>query len=301
MLNEVLQGLNQKPKTLPCKYFYDDKGSELFRQICKLDEYYLTRTEIEIMKEFSNEMAEIIGKDCLIIELGCGNSTKIHLLLDCLQNPAAYVPIDISENTLKNFVDNFKNNYSKLKIIPLCVDYTKEFAIPFNNETKKIVYYPGSNIGNFNKQETYNILKIIHNLCGKNGALLIGIDLKKDKVTLEKAYNDKKGITAEFNLNILNHINNKLNTNFNLNDFEHKAIYNEKDGQIEMYLISKCKQEVKINGKNILFDENESILTEISRKYDIDEFKVLVKDFFDVEKVWTDKDNKFGVLFLRAK
>jgi len=302
MLNEVLQGLNQKPKTLPCKYFYDDKGSELFRQICELDEYYLTRTEIEIIKEFSNEMAEIIGYNCLIIELGCGNSTKIHLLLDRLQNPVAYVPIDISENTMKNFVDNLKNNYPKLKIIPLCVDYTKEFEIPDLNikDSKKIVYYPGSNIGNFNKQETYNILKIIHNLCGKNGALLIGIDLKKDKTTLESAYNDRKGITAEFNLNILRHINNELNANFDINNFEHKAVYNEKHGQIEMYLISECKQEVKINDKVIYFDENESILTEISIKYNIDEFKVLVKDFFDVEKVWTDIDNKFGVLFLKV-
>jgi len=301
MLNEVLQGLNQKPKTLPCKYFYDEAGSKLFEQICELDEYYLTRTEIEIMKEFSNEIAKIIGDNCLIIEFGCGNSTKINLLLNHLQNPAAYVPIDISKNALKNFVDNLKNDYPKLNIIPLCVDYTKEFAIPFNNETKKIVYYPGSNIGNFNIVETYNILKIIHNLCGKHNGLLIGIDLKKDKATLENAYNDKKGATAEFNLNILNHINNKLNTDFNLNNFEHKAIYNEKESQIEMRLYSKCDQELKIGNETILFNKNESILTEISRKYNIDEFKALAKDFFDVEKVWTDKDNKFAVLFLRAK
>ena len=130
MLNEVLQGLNQKPKTLPCKYFYDEKGSKLFEQICKLDEYYLTRTEIEIMKEFSNEMAKLIGDNCLIIEWGCGNSTKINLLLNHLQNPVAYAPIDISKNALKNFVDNLKNNYPKLKIMPLCVDYTKEFETP---------------------------------------------------------------------------------------------------------------------------------------------------------------------------
>ena len=299
MLIEVLNDLSQNPKTLPCKYFYDEKGSELFEQICELDEYYLTRTEVEIMKAYGYDMAKTLGDNYTIIELGCGNSDKIKLLFDHLI-PTSYVAVDISKSALAQFVKSLQSKFPKLNIVPICADYTKEFIIPDSN-TKKIVYYPGSNIGNFNKSETFKILKIIHNIVGKDGGLLIGIDLKKDKATLENAYNDKKGITAEFNLNILNHINHHLDSNFDINNFEHKAIYNEKQGQIEMYLVSKCKQQVKINDKTILFDENEPVLTEISKKYNINEFKETVKDFFIVEKVWTDKNNKFGILFLRAK
>jgi len=303
MLKEVLNGLNQNPKTLPCKYFYDEKGSELFEQICKLDEYHLTRTEIEIMKNHSSEMARIIGENSLIIELGCGNSNKIKLLLDHLESTAVYIPIDISENTLKNFVDALQTNYPKLKIVPICTDFSREFNIPELNisYSKKIVYFPGSTINNIGHDYRYKLLKHIRATCGQNGGLLIGVDLKKNKAVLEAAYNDKKGITAKFNLNILNHINNQLNSDFNVNNFRHKAIYNEKESQIEMYLISKCKQEVKINDEIIYFDENESILTEISRKYDINEFKEWVSDFFEVQKIWADKEIKFAVFFLSAK
>ncbi|MCH8004010.1 MAG: L-histidine N(alpha)-methyltransferase [Nanoarchaeota archaeon] len=302
MLSEVLQGLSQNPKTLPCKYFYDEKGSEIYKQIIELEEYYLVRTEQEIMKNNIQEIIRTLSDDCFIIEFGCGSSSRICLLLDHM-SPAAYIPIDISKNALMQFVKSLKDKYPKLKIVPVCTDYTQEFNIPNLNidYSKKIIYYPGSNIGNFKKLETFKILKIIHNLCRPNGGLLIGIDLKKDKATLEKAYNDTKGITAQFNLNILNHINNELGSNFNIDNFRHKAIYNEKKGQIEMHLFSKIDHEVKIGNQTILFEKNESILTEISCKYDINEFKELVKDFFEVQNVWTDKDNKFGVLFLKAK
>jgi len=302
MLNEVLHGLTQKQKTLPCKYFYDEKGSKLFEQICELDEYYLTRTEIGIMKENASEMVKVLGENCLIIELGCGNSTKVLLLLDHLQNLKAYVAVDISKNALAQFAELLQSKYPKLKIIPICTDYTQEFNIPNLNidYSKKIVYYPGSNIGNFAKSDLNKILKIIHDLCGKNGGLLIGIDLKKDKATLENAYNDIKDINAEFNINILNHINNELGSNFNIDNFRHKAIYNEKEGQIEMHLFSKIDHEVKMGNKTISFKKNESILTEVSCKYDINEFKELVSEFFEVQNIWIDKDNKFGVLFLKA-
>jgi len=303
MQNEVLQGLIQYPKTLPCKYFYDDKGSRLFEQICKLDEYYLTRTEIEIMKENSAEMADIIGEKCLIIELGCGNSDKIQILLNHLNNPAAYVAIDISKNALMEFVTSLHNKNPKLKIFPIFADYTQEIKFPDidYSYSKRIVYYPGSNIGNFGRKEIHKILKIIHKLCGQDGSLLIGIDLKKDKSTLERAYNDKKGITAKFNLNILDNINHKLNSNFNIDNFQHKAIYNEIEGQIEMYLISKINQEVKIGDQNFIFDKKEQVLTEVSCKFTIKEFKNLVKDFFEVKNVWTDIKNEFAVIYLDAK
>ena len=301
MQNEVLQGLGHHQKTLPCKYFYDENGSKLFEQICKLQEYYLTRTEIAIMKEYASEMAKGLGENCCIIELGCGNSTKIHLLLNHLINPMAYIAIDISKNALTQFVKILQNSFPKLNIVPICTDYTQELNTPNLDYSKKIVYYPGSNIGNFSRSETYKVLKIIHKLCGQNDSLLIGIDLKKDKVTLENAYNDKKNITAEFNLNILTHINNTLDCNFNINNFRHKAIYNEQESQIEMHLFSKIDHEVKIGNDTISFKKNESILTEVSCKYDIIEFKELLSDFFEVRNVWTDRDNKFAFLFLDAK
>lgn len=302
MLDEVLHGLAQNQKTIPSKYFYDEKGSELFRQICRLEEYYLTRAEIEIMRDCSYEIVKIIGKNCLIIELGCGNSNKIRLLLNHLI-PAVYIPIDISENTMKNFVEFLQNDYPKLKIISLCTDFTQEFKVPELDITysKKIVYFPGSTIGNFTKSEAYNFLRRINKICKPNGGLLIGIDLKKDKATLEAAYNDKKGITAEFNLNILRHINDELNANFNINNFEHKAIYNEKEGQIEMYLISRCEQKVQIGNKIIFFDKDEPVLTEISCKYSLNEFREMVSGLFEVQKVWTDEQQKFSVQFLRVK
>jgi len=303
MLKEVLHGLSQYPKTLPFKYLYDKKGSELFEQICRLEEYYLTRTELEIMKNNTSEMAEVMGENCVIIELGFGNSEKIKLLLNHLESIAAYIPIDISVSTLKNFVNTLKDSYQKLKIIPICADFTQEFDIPELNieYSKKIVYFPGSTLCNIDHKERYGLLKRIHKVSGHNGGMLIGIDLKKDKSILEAAYNDKNGITAKFNLNILSHINDKLDSNFNILNFEHKAIYNDENDQIEMSLTSKIDQEVIIGNETILFKENESILTEISTKYEVIKFKELIKDFFEVQKIWTDKENKFGVLFLNAK
>jgi len=302
MLKEVLYGLSQLPKTLPFKYLYDKKGSELFEQICGLEEYYLTRTELEIMEKDAPEMASVIGENCIIIELGCGNSEKTKLLLNNLKSIAAYIPVDISKNTLKNFVDTLKTDYQDLKIIPICADFIRRLDIPELNIThaRKIVYFPGSTLCNISHNERYEFFKRIQDMCGHNGRLLISIDLIKDKSILENAYNDKKGITAAFNLNILSHINSALNANFNIDDFSHKAIFNEKDKQIEMYLISKSEQEVKIGNETILFNKDESILTEISSKYTIIEFEELISNFFKLEEVWTDKNDNFGVLLLKT-
>jgi dimethylhistidine N-methyltransferase len=300
LLGEVLEGLRKPQKELPCKLFYDEKGSALFDEICELDEYYLTRTEIAIMNKYIDEISTAVGKGCLLIELGSGSSIKIRLMLDHLEEPAAYVPIDISAEHLMKSVAILASDYPGLRIVPVHADYTQPFSLPpFNFPyPRKVVYYPGSTIGNFTKEEARHFLKQIAKLAGRGSGLLIGVDLKKDKKTLEAAYNDKKGVTAEFNLNILQRLNNELGADFNLENWRHRAIYNRDMGRIEMHLISRKNQHVRINGTKIFFKRNETILTEYSYKYTVEEFQQLVRGVFRVEHVWTDDENKFSVQYL---
>ncbi|HEX3035237.1 MAG TPA: L-histidine N(alpha)-methyltransferase [Thermodesulfobacteriota bacterium] len=300
LLAEVLKGLQKPQKELPCKLFYDEKGSALFDEICELDEYYLTRTEISIMNKYIDEISTALGKKCLLIELGSGSSIKIRLMLDHLEEPAAYVPIDISAEHLMKSVATLAMDYPKLKIVPVHTDYTQPFSLPLFNfpYSRKVVYYPGSTIGNFTKEEARHFLKQVAKLAGRGSGLLIGVDLKKDKKTLEAAYNDKKGVTAEFNLNILERLNNELGADLKLANWRHRAIYNSGMGRIEMHLISRKNQHIRINGSEILFKRNESILTEYSYKYTIEEFRQLVRGVFRLEHVWTDDENKFSVQYL---
>jgi dimethylhistidine N-methyltransferase len=302
ILLEVLAGLTSSPKYLPSKLFYDEKGSALFDEICSLEEYYLTRTEIRIMKDNIEEMSSLLGEGTLLVELGSGSSIKIRLLLDNIPGLAGYVPVDISAEHLSNAVEILKDEYPHINIFPLAADYTKDFELPEINKPydHKAVYYPGSTIGNFTPKEAKEFLRRISKICGPNGGLIIGVDLRKDKETLENAYNDKEGVTAAFNLNILEHINNELDLNFDLEKFRHFSFFNEKAGRIEMHLISKENQDVNLDGSLINFKKGESILTEYSYKYTLEEFRDLVSGFFEVRNVWTDKDNLFSVQYLRA-
>lgn len=303
MLDEVLDGLQQPQKSLPSKLFYDERGSRLFDAICKLDEYYPTRTEISILNENIREISNLIGRNNLLVELGSGSSTKIRLLLDHNPDLAAYIPIDISEEFLYKSADVLKDDYPGIHVIPYCADYTQPIHIP-NPEVDyrhKVVFYPGSTIGNFKKNEAHDFLGRISRICGENGGLLIGVDLKKDINVLEAAYNDSKGVTAEFNLNILHRLNNELNADFNIDEFEHKAIYNDLAGRIEMHLISKKNQKVTIQDSPIEFRKNETIHTENSYKYTIEEFADLASDFFRVNKIWTDPQNYFSIQFLTVR
>jgi len=301
-LNEVINGLSKPQKSLPSKLFYDEKGSQLFDEICELEEYYPTRTEIKIMSDNIEEIASYIGDDCLLVELGSGSSVKIRLLIDHLPTLSAYVPVDISSEHLLKSADNLKADHLQLVVHPLVADYTKDFSLPKINEPFKTIdaFYPGSTIGNFTHKEAKSFLNRIAKTCGEESGLLIGVDLKKDKNILNAAYNDKKNVTAEFNLNILNHLNNLLDADFNLNKFKHHAFYNEEFGRIEMHLVSNEKQNVQIEDHSFSFEEDEAILTEYSYKYSLEDFKQIASGIYEVEKVWIDEKRLFSVQFLRA-
>ncbi len=303
ILSEVIEGLSLNPKRLPCKLFYDEKGSALFDDICNLDEYYPTRTELKIMEDNIEEMSALLGEGTLLIELGSGSSIKIRLLLDNIPGLAGYIPVDISAEHLVQSSNELKETYPHIDIFPLAADYTKDFEIPQIDKPydHKAVYYPGSTIGNFTPSKAKIFLKRIAKICGSNGGVIIGVDLKKDRKILEAAYNDRKGVTAVFNLNMLEHLNNELNSDFDLNKFRHSAFFNDKESRIEMHLISEEDQEIHLNNSAIDFKKDESILTEYSYKYTLDSFSELVSDYFEVRKVWTDDDQLFSIQYLRVK
>jgi len=302
LLSEITHGLKQPQKQLPSKLFYDKKGSSLFDQICGLDEYYLTRTEVAIMNDNIEEIAGALGENCLLIELGSGSSKKIKLLLENLEHPAGYVPIDISEEHLLSSVEILAGDYPGLRILPVYADYTNSFTLPLFNFpfSNKVVYYPGSTIGNFTPKEVGLFLNGISRLTGPGSGLLIGVDLVKDTAVLNKAYNDEAGVTAEFNLNILRRLNREIDSDFNLNDWNHLAFFRAGECRIEMHLESKRDQLIHLNGDRIPVSKGETILTEYSYKYTLEAFKSLVSDSYRVETVWTDRDNLFSIQYLVA-
>ena len=303
ILTEVLKGLSLPQKMLPSKLFYDEKGSQLFDEICELDEYYPTRTEMQIMLDNIKEMGELLGDGTMLIELGSGSSQKIKLLLDHIPGLAGYIPVDISSKHLINSSKILKEKYPHINIFPLAADYTKYFELPIINKSydHRAVYFPGSTIGNFTKNEAREFINRIADIAGKNGGLIIGVDLRKDKEILEAAYNDKKGITAAFNLNILNHINEKLSTDFDINKFKHFAFFNEEIGRIEMHLVSTDEQVVKINQSNFSFKRDEHIITEYSYKYSLQDFEELASDKFDLKRVWKDDKNLFSIQYFKVR
>lgn len=302
ILSEIIQGLSKPQKELPSKLFYDERGSHLFDKITTLDEYYPTRTEVAITKDNIAEITDTLGEGCLLIELGSGSSMKIRLLLENLKNPAGYVPIDISEEHLLASAKTLAADYPCLRIMPVYADYTMSFSLPPINfpYQRKVLYYPGSTIGNFKPEEAREFLKKISSIAGSGSGLLIGVDLVKDIDILHKAYNDSQGVTAEFNLNILRRINREIGADFDIDEWEHDAFYNTKKSRIEMHLESKSDQIININGTQIRAYKGESILTEYSHKYTIESFRDIVSDFYSVKRVWTDPDELFSIQYLVA-
>lgn len=299
---EILEGLSSSPKKLPTKLFYDESGSILFDKICSLPEYYPTRTELRIMKDNIGEMVDALGKDTMLIELGSGSSLKTRLILEKAPRGFLYVPVDISLEHLLKTAEALSIDFPDILIHPICADFTEEFDLPENlarTDRKKIVYYPGSTIGNFTPDEAKEFLYDMEELSGKNGALLIGIDLKKDPQVLHAAYNDSQGVTADFNLNMLVRLNREYGADFDISSFRHEAVYNEDAGRIEMYLLSGKRQSVNILDNTFYFDEGEKILTEYSYKYTIEEFGKLAEDTFKIVKAWTDKNEYFAVLYMK--
>jgi len=298
---EVLNGLRKAQKELPSKYLYDERGSYLYERICTLDEYYLPRMEVAIMEAHIGEIVELLGPNTCLVEYGCGNCAKTRILLDHLPAPSAFVPIDISREQLLRVSQELTSSYPELEVLPVCADYTSNFELPDPKRPSDctVVYFPGSTIGNFDPVPAKNFLEHIASVCGPGGALLIGVDLKKNPGVLHRAYNDREGVTAAFNLNLLERINRELNGDFQLEQFRHYAFYNPGEGRIEMHLVSLRDQIAHLDDVSIAFIKGESIWTESSYKFNLDDFEQMAAAAgFKVERAWTDERQWFSVQYL---
>ncbi len=301
MLTEVVAGLTHQPKYITPKYFYDQRGSQLFEAITRLPEYYLTRTEIGLFDICLPEVLEQVGDGGCLVEYGAGSSLKIRRLLEVLR-PAAYVPLDISRSHLERTAADLYADYPHLHIYPTCVDITKPFALPaVVAHEKKIGFFPGSSIGNIDPQGAAGFLRQVAATLGAGGWLLMGVDRKKDADLIEAAYNDSAGVTAEFNINILKHINSALAANFDPAAFSHLATYDAEAGCLQMHLKSQANQKLKIDGVEIEFRHGEAIHTENSYKYDHEQFVRLAESGgFRLQASWSDDDVYFTVFLLRV-
>ncbi len=299
-LSEVIAGLSSQPRTLPYKYFYDATGAALFQKICELPEYYITRTETAILRLHAREMAQCIGARCELIGLGTGAGTKTRILLEELEAPAVYMPVDISKEQLKKSTALFRKIFPGLEILPVSADYLEplELPSPSHKPARKVVYFPGSTIGNFEPESAMQFLRRIANYCGPGGGLLIGVDLQKDRHVLERAYNDGAGVTARFNLNLLVRANRELGANFDLKQWRHQAVYNPSQGRIEIYVVSEVAQTVRIRDRQFDFHAGEKITTEYSYKHTPEGFIELARNAgFDFVRMWTDDARLFGVFY----
>lgn len=297
----VLAGLAATPKTLEAKYFYDERGSELFDRICELEEYYPTRTELGLLERHAEEIADRVGPDAALIEFGSGASVKMRLLLDHLERPRAYVPIDISEDYLHGVAERLRDDYPELPILPVAADYTRPFELPAEALSgSRLGFFPGSTIGNFEPATATAFLHELARLLA-GGSLLIGVDLKKDVERLLAAYDDAEGVTAEFNRNLLLRINRELAGTFDPDGFAHEARYNAARGRIEMHLVSRRPQTVEVCGETFDFAAAETIHTENSYKYTVDEFHKLAGEAgWRARAAWLDEDGLFSIHLLRA-
>ena len=297
---EVLSGLRASQKYISPKFFYDERGSELFTEITCQPEYYLTETEIQLLRKHSEEISSLMGREALLIEYGSGSSTKIRILLESLR-PSIYAPLDISKDYLVEAAQVLASDYPWLEVHATCVDFTTEFKLPFQSDKRRISFFPGSSIGNFEPQEAKEFLIKVRRLVGHGGGVLLGVDLKKDMDILNAAYNDHAGFTSLFNLNILRHLNNLCDADFSLDRFEHEASYNAELGCMQMFLISRANQLVEVAGESVAFMKGEKIHTENSYKYSTFEIEALAKGAgFKKIVGWTDRAEFFGLYFLTA-
>jgi dimethylhistidine N-methyltransferase len=297
---EVLRGLLGRVKTLPPKLFYDHAGALLFEAISELPEYYLTRTELEILRRRAGEIAALCGEHVALIEYGSGAGVKVRLLLDHLSHPAAYVPVDIAMEQLTAVSAELASQYPHLRVAPVCADYTARFSLPaLPAEARLVAFFPGSTIGNLHPAEATAFLHRIRATVGPQGALILGVDRRKDVSVLHAAYNDAAGVTAAFNLNILARLNRELNATFDLATFRHRAFFNDQANRIEMHLESTVAQCVYVAGTPIDFARGETILTECSYKYDLSFLEAVIRPAgFRIQELWTDDREWFWVGFL---
>jgi dimethylhistidine N-methyltransferase len=297
-LDVVRRGLSMKPKRLPSRLFYDERGSQLFERICLQPEYYLTRSECALMRTHAGHMAEVLGPDVRLVEYGSGSGIKTRMLLEHLQTPVAYVPVEISRSALLDSVAELSTLFPSVPMQPVCADFSQPLRLPIASRSPRrtAIYFPGSTIGNFIARDAVTILRQMRNEMGEGGAILIGVDLKKDAALIEAAYNDSAGITAEFTLNMLARLNREIGTNFDLDGFRHHAHYNPMAGRIETTLVSTRRQDVVVDGDTVVFRENEALQVEYSCKYSLEEFAQLAaKAGLAVQHVWMDDEQKFSV------
>lgn len=304
MMAQVIGGLSKPHKTMPSAFFYDEPGSALFEKICRVPEYYPTRTELAIMEASLPEIAKAIGPEALVLEYGSGTGLKTRGLLSALEHPVAYVPVEISREFLMASAAAVQAEFSDLEVLPVCADFTEPFEVPRPSRParRRVLYFPGSTIGNFRPEFATKLLRQMREEVGSGGCGLLGVDLVKDSETLEAAYNDAAGVTAKFNLNMLRRANEELGADFDLEAFRHRAVWVKQRSAIEMRLYARRPTAVNLGGKRFTFLQGEWIHTEDSHKYTLEGFAALAQAAaFDVKRVWTDDNNLFSVQYLVAR
>lgn len=299
---EVILGLSRKRRATPPKFLYDEEGCRLFEGICDTPEYYPTRTEVNIIEQHIDEMAQYVDENCCLIEPGSGNCLKVRQLLPVIR-PLAYMPLDISRAALHTAASQLASDFPWLDIHAVCADFTTPLELPeYHGKGRPIVFFPGSSIGNFEPQQAITFLSRCAAMAQPDGGMLVGVDLKKSHATLNAAYNDAQGVTAAFNLNLLTRLNRDLEATFDTSQFRHHAYYNEAERRVEMHLVSEIRQQVRIGSWRFDFQAGESIHTESSYKYTVEEFQELAKKAgFHPIRVWTDPEGLFSVHYLEVR
>lgn len=300
-LDTVRRGLAAKPKRLPSRLFYDERGSALFEAICQQPEYYLTRTEIAIMRGHAGDIADTLGPDVRLVEYGSGSGIKTRMLLEHLQTPVAYVPVEISRTALMESVAELATRFPTVPMQPVCADFTQPLRLPVATRSPRrtVIYFPGSTIGNFETKDAVRILRQMRTEMSEGGGIIVGVDLKKDSAEIEAAYNDAAGVTRDFTLNMLVRLNREIGTDFDIDGFRHRARYNVLAGRIETDLVSTKRQDVHVGHDVFAFREDEAMHVEYSCKYSLDDFAQMAhKAGLSVEKVWMDEARRFSVQYL---
>ncbi len=300
LYTDVISGLQETPPTIPSKYLYDSRGALLFSRICELEEYYPTRTELALTRAHAPEIAERLGAQTIVTELGTGDGRKTRILLRHLQQPATYIPVDISATQLQQSARALRREFPQLQVLPLCVDYTDCWTVPCESiEGRRVFYFPGSTIGNFKPRAARRFLTRLSAMAGPDGALVIGVDLKKEPAVLQAAYNDRHGVTAAFNLNLLRRLNRECRANFDPDCFRHRAVYQPELGRIEMRLVSTCSQQVQFPTHQFHFTKGEFIVTEHSYKFQVQDFARLSEvAHWRTRSIWIDEQQHFSLWYL---
>ncbi len=305
-LSEVIAGLQSKNRSIPCKYLYDARGSALFEAICRTEDYYVTRADLALHERHLPEISDRIGPDAHIIEFGSGSGIKTRRLLESLETPRAYTPIEISATALESSVKDLRRDLPLIEIVPVQADYTKDVPDRFLRldppARRRVVYFPGSTIGNFNQDEAVAFMGRMRNIIGDAGAILMGVDLLKPESTLLRAYDDREGITAQFNLNLLARMMRELDAEIDIDAFRHEARFNRECSRVEMHLVATRPTRIELGGRQFDFDSGESIHTESSHKYTLDGFQDLAAQAgLESLEVWTDPDELFSMHWLMRR